>query len=285
MRTKDLNDYESVYKELLKAGDVQISYAELVKYVQKLKTNISKIVYYGTIQNVIFNALQQALFGMMFEDYDMEEKQKKVVGVANGMADSILRGLGIGGSAVAVLKNMIIETYDRSQRKNPNYGDVAFRLLDFAPPIDAKVSKLRQAGNILQYEKKKIKREGWSLDNPAYLAAANAISAVTNLPLDRVIKKYNNLAGAVDEDRETWIRVANLLGYPTWQLMTKDQEKKKKAMKKAEQNAEIESLLLNQIENDGEKSVNTGSTPFPRPTNSGSYEDELLQLMQQQAGN
>ncbi len=42
MRTKDLNHYVSVYKELLKVGDVQIAYAELVKYVQKLKTGFSK---------------------------------------------------------------------------------------------------------------------------------------------------------------------------------------------------------------------------------------------------
>lgn len=34
MERKSLNDYVSVYKELLKAGDVQIAYAELVKYVQ-----------------------------------------------------------------------------------------------------------------------------------------------------------------------------------------------------------------------------------------------------------
>ena len=32
------------------------------------KTNISKILYYGAIQNVIFNALQQALFAMAFDD-------------------------------------------------------------------------------------------------------------------------------------------------------------------------------------------------------------------------
>ncbi|MEH6556981.1 MAG: hypothetical protein V7459_02490 [Oceanicoccus sp.] len=42
MKTKNLNRYVSVYKELLKSGDVQIAYAELVKYVQKLKTGFSK---------------------------------------------------------------------------------------------------------------------------------------------------------------------------------------------------------------------------------------------------
>ena len=42
MKKKNLNYYVSAYKELLKNGDVQVAYAELVKYVQKLKTVFSK---------------------------------------------------------------------------------------------------------------------------------------------------------------------------------------------------------------------------------------------------
>lgn len=42
MKRKGLNDYVSAYKEMLKVGDVQIAYAELVKYVQKLRTEFSK---------------------------------------------------------------------------------------------------------------------------------------------------------------------------------------------------------------------------------------------------
>ena len=42
MKKKNLNYFVSAYKELLKNGDVQVAYAELVKYVQKLKTVFSK---------------------------------------------------------------------------------------------------------------------------------------------------------------------------------------------------------------------------------------------------
>lgn len=42
MKTKDLNGYVSIYKDLLKTGEVQIAYAQLVKYVQKLKSQLSK---------------------------------------------------------------------------------------------------------------------------------------------------------------------------------------------------------------------------------------------------
>ena len=42
MKKKDLNYFVSAYKGLLKNGDIQVAYAELVKYVQKLKTTFSK---------------------------------------------------------------------------------------------------------------------------------------------------------------------------------------------------------------------------------------------------
>ena len=41
------------------------------------KTNLSKIVYYGMVQNVIFNALQQALFAMAFDDEEPDEEKEK----------------------------------------------------------------------------------------------------------------------------------------------------------------------------------------------------------------
>ncbi len=42
MKAKDLNGYVSDYKKLLQAGEVQIAYAQLVTYVQKLETQLSK---------------------------------------------------------------------------------------------------------------------------------------------------------------------------------------------------------------------------------------------------
>lgn len=42
MKQNGLNNCVSIYKELLKAGDIQIAYAGLVKYVQKLRTVFSK---------------------------------------------------------------------------------------------------------------------------------------------------------------------------------------------------------------------------------------------------
>ena len=57
------------------------------------KTNISKVIYYGFVQNLMFNALQNAMFTNIWEDNPDEDKEeRKRARVANGMVDSILRG-------------------------------------------------------------------------------------------------------------------------------------------------------------------------------------------------
>ena len=50
---------------------------------------------YGVDQTININALQQAMFAMGMGDE--EEDEKRVSKTLNGMLDSQLRGLGIGG--------------------------------------------------------------------------------------------------------------------------------------------------------------------------------------------
>ena len=59
---------------------------------------------------------------------------------------------------------------------------------------------------------------GWDLKNPAYLAGANVVSAFTNIPLDRVVKKANNLRGAMDEQNALWQRIALSMGWNRYEL-------------------------------------------------------------------
>ena len=195
------------------------------------KTNISKIIYYGAIQNVIFNALQQALFAMAFgdEEPDEEKKNKKYTGIVNGMADSLLRGLGFHGAAISTLKNAIMKLAEGKEAQ-----DAAIELLDISPPISSKIGKLKSAGRTWDWNKKEIMEKGFSLDNPAYLAAGQVVSAATNVPLDRGIRKLQNLKDASDAENEEWMRVANALGWAKWELeWQKDKFKKKKTKIKA----------------------------------------------------
>ena len=190
------------------------------------KTNISKIIYYGAIQNVIFNALQQALFAMAFSDEEPDEEKlnKKYTGIVNGMADSLLRGIGFHGAAISTLKNVIMKLAEGAEAQ-----DAAIEMLDISPPISSKIGKLRSAGRTWDWNKKEIMEKGWSFDNPAYLASGQVISAATNIPLDRGIRKLQNLKDASDAENEEWMRVATALGWQKWELdWQKDKTIKKK---------------------------------------------------------
>ena len=189
------------------------------------KTNISKILYYGAVQNVIFNALQQALFAMAFSDEEPDEEKlnAKYVDISNGMADSLLRGLGFHGAAVSTLKNVVLKLAQGSKAQ-----DAAMELLKISPPVSSKMGKLRSAGRTWDWNQKEIREKGWSLDNPAWLASGRVVSAATNIPLDRGIIKLQNLKEASNDENEEWQRVASALGWSKWQLdWTKDKIKKK----------------------------------------------------------
>jgi len=207
------------------------AYQDLINGRGDRKSNISKIIYYTAVQNLIFNALQAGVQMLGFGDDEEkdEEKEKTYTRIANGMADSLLRGLGIGGSAVSVAKNFLMDLYERSGRSRPEYVDSIYKLLQFSPPISSKISRLRQAAWMFDSKKRReeIYEKGFALDNPAYEAAGKVISATTNLPVDRVYNKINNIDAALAEDTETWESIAMLLGWPEWQIKPKPKSKSK----------------------------------------------------------
>ena len=180
------------------------------------KENMGKILYYGFVQNLIFNALQNALFALLFDDD--EELDPKGGRIANGMADSLLRGLGIYGAAVSAGKNMVLEAIRQSEKSRPDYQNAALQALSISPPISSKINKLRSAAKTWQYNRDDIRSKGLSLDNPAYLASTKIISALTNIPADRLFMKLDNLRTAAEEDTEMWQSIALVLGWDQWSL-------------------------------------------------------------------
>ncbi len=194
------------------------------------KTNISKIIYYMAVQNLIFNAVQQALFAMAFgdEEEEDEKKQEKYLGIVNGMADSILRGTGFAGAAISVGKNSVLRIIKEAEKKRPKFEKVGYELTKISPPISAKLSRINQAARAYQWNKEEMKTKGFSLDNPAYLAGGNVVSALTNIPLDRAVKKVNNVVKATDSDLELWERLALFGGWQDWEIGLKEETKTNK---------------------------------------------------------
>jgi hypothetical protein len=223
---------------ILAFANTPAQYARLIKKAASdlkngrgdAKTNVSKLIYYGVAQNLIFNAMQQALFAMAFGDDEEEEEteQKKYINVANGMSDSILRGMGISGAIVSVLKNTAKKLIERSENKQPDYAENALmELLKISPPVSSKASKIKNALRSYEWDKDEMYEKGLALDNPAYLAAGNVLSAATNIPLDRVIKKVTNVKDAMDEDVQLWQRIAMIAGWQAWELGIKEEKKSK----------------------------------------------------------
>ena len=189
------------------------------------KTNVSKIVYYGAIQNLIFNSLQQALFAIAFSS-DEDEKdpkikarnEKKIARVANGMVDSQLKGLGIAGNAMVAAKNTVMKIIEESEKKRPEYEKAAIEALSFSPAISSKYRKVVGGLKSFSWNAKEMKEKGFSLDNPAYLAGAQIFTAFTNIPLDRAVKKTNNVRGILSEQTAEWQKISLAAGYGTYDV-------------------------------------------------------------------
>ena len=213
---------------ILAFANTPMQYARIIKRsAQDLKNgrgdwkkHVGTIAFYGIIQNVVFNALQNALFALGFGEDEEEDKKKeeKMGRIANGMVDSLLSGLGIQGKAVLSLKNSLITLAKEMDSESPKFVKAVYDLFDFSPPLDSKFRKLRVAANTFTWDRKNIIEKGFSLDNPAYLATAQVISGLTNIPLDRAIQKMNNIRGIMSEQSERWQKVALALGWSTWDV-------------------------------------------------------------------
>ena len=200
------------------------------------KTNMSKLLYYGAVQNIIFTALQQAMFAMAFDDESDEDEKEAMAKIANGVADTLLRGTGVYGAAATTVKNIILEAIKQQKSKRTDYTKAALKSLTLSPPIDTKVRKLMSAARAFTYKQslKDMKTKGASVDNPAALAAGQVISAAANIPIDRFIIKARNIKGALDQQNETWQQIALALGYSEWQLgIEKDKSDEAKPIKYA----------------------------------------------------
>jgi len=184
------------------------------------KTNLSKIAYYGFVQNLIFNAMQQAIFALAYGSDDEEERtlEDRAGNIADGMISSLLRGLGYGGAAVDTVKDVIASLVQQGAKKRPKYEDAVSEVFNFSPAIDSKVRKLRSALRSFSWNMKEMKRRGFSLDNPAYLAVSQIVSSTTNIPLDRAARIMMNIRQALDRQTEVWQKVALLFGYSGWEL-------------------------------------------------------------------
>ena len=183
-----------------------------------VKTNITKILYYTFVQNVIFSGLQSALFAAAFEDEDEETIENKQLRTVNSMTDSVLRGTGVYGAIVSTLKNILLEINKQSNKDRPDYTQASLKMLSISPPIDSKLRKALAIGRAFSYKSVREKMFKGGLDDPALYAFGQGVSALFNIPLDRAIRKADNVRVALSNDTKYWQKVALLLGWSQWDL-------------------------------------------------------------------
>ena len=235
---------------------------------QSDKANMSRIMYYGLIQNLIFGALQTGLAFLMFGwDEDEERKKKLELRVANGALDTILRGTGVYGAAVSTLKNTLLKWREESQKgwKRDDLN-IALEAISLSPPLGSKMRKIIGATRTEKYNKGVSKEIGLRIENPNLSIAANWTEALLNIPVARVVRKANNVEEAITGNHDLWQRVALASGWNRWDVGVKDEEleeakqavkdKKKKTKEKEKKEKQKKKVRCTRIKSNGQRCKN-----------------------------
>ena len=214
------------------------------------KTHISKLIYYGAIQSALFTGLQRALFAFgLDEEDDMVDYDKyknkdgtykknpitglpytekeiydlsvnpKILSAVNQMADGELSGFGIPGKIVSTAKNTVLEAIKQEGKAyGTDHAYTMLQLFSYSPVLGSKARKFYSATQTWKYNDEEIKEMGLTLDNPGFLAGANVVESITNVPLARTLIKIDNLRNAANDENQWWQRVASFAGYTKWSL-------------------------------------------------------------------
>ena len=230
------------------------------------KTHVSKIIYYGAIQSIIFSALQSAIFASLGDDEeeDLDNKKQRIL---NQMIDSVLSGIGYGGKAISTIKNSVMEYLkQRDKGFRADHAYTILQLLGFSPPIGSKLRKIYSAIQTEKFNKDVFKRRGLTLDNPIWQAIGYTVEGFFNVPLGRLSQKMQNLDNALDSNNEWWERVALIMGWNTWDLGIKDadiegikeeiKEEKKEEKKKEREEKKKEKEAEKKIEEKAKEEEN-----------------------------
>jgi hypothetical protein len=202
-------------------------------------SNFSKIMYYGAIQNLIFNSLSAALFALIpgFGEEEDDElldlsKADKLRRIANGSVDSLLRGMGVRGAVVAQIKNTIMEYF--KQKDKGFRGDQAYTVLQVAnlsPPIGSKLKKIYSALTGEKYGRKLMEERGFDLTangrlnlSPTYSVLGSLAAGTANIPLDRMYAEIQSVSEMLDERNTIYQRLALSLGFRSWDVNAKNEE-------------------------------------------------------------
>jgi hypothetical protein len=210
------------------------------------------------------------------------------------MADTILRGSGLPGAIVSTMKNVITK-YNEQEAKGWS-ADHAYTLIEtfnLSPPLGSKARKLYSGIQTKKFEKDVIEERGFAIDSPMWKVIGDITAAGTNVPLDRVVLKYNNLVAAMNANNETWQRIASALGWPSWSIgaesfpehqgikdtarLRRKEEGKKKAAETRKRNKEEFSRMSKIIKKQMTKEQKSKFVSFSKKRDRDKYLKKLIE--------
>ena len=207
------------------------------------RANASRLAYYAFIQSTLFYGLQQGFYATLMSDDDdkltekqQEEKykdfEKRIDKLGKSVFQGILTGSGLPGKVVTTLYNTVdkaIEEYDKGYQ-GKDFFPILNQALSISPTLGSKASRLGRNWESLIYtdftkKGREIRNTYSDFDprNPNAKAYLSMFGTLTNIPLDRIVTKMENIQGVLDDQSSGWEKVAMTLGTPKYQLQTKEQ--------------------------------------------------------------
>jgi len=189
------------------------------------KENISKLIYYSTVQNLIFYTLQQGLFAAAFGDEDEKTTSNRYEKLTDGMISGFLRGTGLPGAVLSTVylaaKNYQFET---EKGYGADYGNTINQLLSISPPLSTKTRSVYSALKSRKYYlttkkgQRELETKQGFFEDPLMRSNIKMLSSLTNAPLSRIQTKIENLGGSMDDQYGVWQRAALALGWDKYSL-------------------------------------------------------------------
>ena len=244
--------------------------------MNQVRKDLQSVFYYTVGQAMLFNALQSALFASMFSDDEEDKLEEKTITSIERALTSYAKSLGNPGAVVGSVYSVLAEANEQIEKRGriDNAYKLALEATAISPPLNTKLKDIVAIGNIYKYNHKQIEKDPFEvkLDNPVLEIAGNAAS-FAGYPLDRVIRKAQNLEAVMNEETAAWEKVFLTLGWSKWELGvdTGSKKKKKSKFKKAFDKKEFDSAF-NRLErgvagkahNDGSIEVDPNLSPVER---------------------
>ena len=218
---------------------------DLVNGRGDMKTNASKLGYYAFVQSTLFYGLQQGFYSsfMSDEDDNLTEKEKiakyndfekRLDRIGTSTFQGILTGSGLPGKAAVTGYNTVREMFKQYNKgyAGKDFFPILNKALSISPTLGSKVSRMGRNWNSLIFSDftkrgREVKNLYGPLDpqdpnNKAYLSM---FGTATNIPLDRIIQKMENIQGVLNENNENWEKAAMFFGAPKWSLQSAEENR------------------------------------------------------------